>query len=154
MNKIPKKIKNLVFGLSILIFLIFNFGLETTTLFGLAEIIQEKTNYSFLVEIDKIDFIAIASIPIFGMLLNSKRNSFKISEFIIDSLKILLSIIIMFGIGLYILTFIGKPTNPLIPQDLITEPIFLYSTLIIAIGIFIPFLLTKQNKNKTKIENI
>ena len=47
----------------------------------------------------------------------------------------------MILIRLYILTTIGKPSNPLIPEYLIAEPINLYSALIIVVGILIPFLI-------------
>ena len=88
------------------------------------------------------------------MLFNSKRIEFKTEELIKDILIILFSVLITIGIGLYLLTFIGKPTNPLIPQYLISEPFFIYSTLIIGIGILFPFLLKRRNEKPNEINNI
>ncbi len=65
-----------------------------------------------------------------------------------DIATILFSAIIMFGIGLFILTFIGKPENPLMPQYIVTEPFELYTTICIGFGIGFPFLIIKLIKNK------
>lgn len=88
------------------------------------------------------------------MLLNSKRKEFKTSELIKDILIIVLFVIIAIAVGLYLLTFIGKPTNPLIPQNLLTEPFFFYSTITLGIGIGIPFLLIKRTTKLDEINEI
>jgi len=154
LEKIPDNSKKQILGISGLIFLILTFGIGSTNIFGLGQFIQDKTDYFFGVTIYFLDYGLISLIPFFGIMLNSKRNRFKYSELIIDILKILGWTILLFLIGLYLLTFIGKPSNPLIPQYLITEPIFLYSTVIIGIGISIPFLLVRPEKKSDEINDI
>ncbi|MBL4604772.1 MAG: hypothetical protein JKY02_03665 [Flavobacteriaceae bacterium] len=152
---IPEKIKKLIGGVSGLIFLVLIFGLGPTRLFGLSDLILEKTGYFFSVTIYFLDYGLISLIPFFGMMLNSKRKEFKVLKLLIDICIILLSTLISLIIGLYILTFIGKPSNPLIPQYLITEPIFIYSVLIIGFGIAIPFMFVKRAKKQfEEIQNI
>ena len=88
------------------------------------------------------------------MILHTKRVEFKTADLIKDIFIIILFVIIAIAIGLYILTFIGKSDNPLMPQYLIIEPFFLYSTLIIGIGMGTPFLLIKRNKKMDEINEI
>ena len=152
MNKIPNKIKYLIGGISTLIFLLFFFGIINA--FGLNDSLQKITGYFFGLSFNNLDYLAISSIPIFGLLLNSKRMEFKKADLIKDILTITLFVIITIAIGLYILTFIGKPDNPLIPQYLITEPFFLYSTLTVGIGIGLPFLLIKRTEKLDEINEI
>lgn len=154
MNKIPENIKYSIFGISALIFLLLNSSFGINTIIGSINLIEKITGYHFGISTNTLDYLIFASIPIFGMLLNSKRNEFKVSELIIDILTILFWTIIGIGIGLYILTIIAKPTNPLIPNYLIIEPINLYSNLIMGIGILIPFLFLKRTKKETDIQNI
>ena len=71
-----------------------------------------------------------------------------------DVLTILFWTIIMIVFGLYIMTIVGKPSNPLIPEYLIIEPINLYSSLIMVIGILIPFLFVKQTFKQTEKDDI
>ena len=71
-----------------------------------------------------------------------------------DILTILFCSIITFGIGLYIVYFIGKNSNPFIPEYFINEPFSLCSTITIGIGIGIPFLLIKRNEELTEINEI
>jgi hypothetical protein len=87
-------------------------------------------------------------------MLSKKRSKSSFSDIIIDSSKILLSVICMLIIGVIILTQIGKPSNPLIPQYLISEPIIIYTAICIAIGIGIPFLLTQRIVITDTIDNI
>lgn len=135
-----------------MIFLLFLFGIINP--FGLNDSLQKITGYFFGFSFNNLDYLAISSIPIFGMLLNSKRKEFKTADLIKDILIIVLFVIITISIGLYILTFIGKPTNPLIPQYLITEPFFLYSTLTVGIGIGLPFLLINRTEKLDEINEI
>ncbi|PKV51718.1 hypothetical protein ATE84_3816 [Aquimarina sp. MAR_2010_214] len=154
MKKIPDNLKKQILGISGLIFLILTFGIGPTNSFGLEQFIQDKTDYFFGVTTYFLDYGLISLIPFFGIILNSKRTEFKHFELIIDILKILGWAILLFIIGLYFLTFIGKSSNPLIPQSLIIEPIFLYSTIIIGIGISIPFLFAKPYKKRSEINDI
>ncbi|MGR7812090.1 hypothetical protein [Lacinutrix undariae] len=151
MNKIPNKIKYGIFGISTLIFLLFFLGIINP--FGLNDSLQNITGYFFGLSFSNIDYLTISSIPVFGMFFNSSRNEFKIADLIKDILTILICTLITIAIGLYLLTFIGKPNNPLIPQYLLREPFFLYSTLTIAIGILIPFLIIKRNKKRNGLNN-
>jgi putative Mn2+ efflux pump MntP len=59
---------------------------------------------------------------------------------------VLLYVFVIFGIGLFLMTYIGRNSNPLVPQYLLTEPFYLYTTLLIGIGISIPFLILKLIK--------
>ena len=152
MNKIPNKIKYLIGGISALIFFLFFFGIINP--FGLNDSLQKITGYYFGLNFNNLDYFAISSIPIFGILLNSKRMEFKTADLIKDILMIILFVIITIAIGLYILTFIGKPDNPLIPQYLIREPFFLYSTITIGIGIGLPFLLINRTEKLDEINEI
>lgn len=152
LNRISSNLKYLIGGISAGIFLLFFFGIINP--FGLHDSLQNITGYFFGLSFNNLDYIAISSIPIFGMLLNSKRNEFKTADLIKDIFIIVLFVIITIAIGLYILTVIGKPTNPLIPKYLITEPFFLYSTLTIGLGIGLPFLIMNRNKKLDKINEI
>ncbi len=80
------------------------------------------------------------------MLHNLTRTEFKLVKLIMDIATILFSVIIMFEIGLFILTFIGKPENPLEPQYILTELFELYTTIFIGLGI--PFLIIKLIKKQ------
>jgi len=71
-----------------------------------------------------------------------------------DILSILIWTMIVVGIGLYLLIYFGRSTNPLIPEYLLIEPFDLYSTLLIGIGIGIPFLLIKRTKKLNEINEI
>ena len=135
-----------------MIFFLFFFGIINP--FGLNDSLQKITGYFFVLNVNNLDYFAISLIPFFGMLLNSKRLEFKIADLIIDILIIILFVFITIAIGLYILTFIGKPDNPLIPQYLISEPFFLYSTIIIGIGIGVPFLLINRTEKLDEVNGI
>ncbi len=152
MNKTPNNIKYTIYGTSALIFLLFYLG--GINPFGFNDSLQKITGYFFGLSFNNLDYLAISSIPVFGMLFNSKRNEFKKSELITDILIIVFCVLISIAIGLYILTFIGKPSSPLIPKYLITEPFFLYSTLTIGIGILIPYLMIKRNEKPNEINEI
>lgn len=134
----------MIFAISGIIFLLFHFGIINP--FAGNEMLQEATGYYFVLSCNSLDYLAISSIPIFGMLLNYKRRVFTIEHLIKDIFIILLSATIIIVIGLYLLTFLGKPKNPLIPQFLITEPFFYYSTVIIIIGIGFPFLVVNKRE--------
>ena len=129
-----------------MIFFLLNSMLGLNLIVGSINLIQKLTGYHIGISTNTLDYLTFSSIPIFGMLFNSKRNEFKVSELIIDIFIILFSTIIVIGIGLYILTIIGKPSSPLMPDYLIIEPINLYSTLIMGIGILIPFLIIDRTK--------
>ena len=144
MNKIPKNIQYSIYGIAILIFFLLNSFLGINLIVSSIQLIQKVTGYYFAISTNTLDYLTFASIPIFGMLRNAKRNEFNISELITDIFTILFSTSISIGIGLYLLTLIGKPTNALIPDYILTEPINIYSTLIIVIGISIPFLFVRR----------
>lgn len=144
MNKIPNNIKYFSFGIAILIFIILNSGF--ILLHYLWNGLEQIFGYDIALSTNQIDNLIFSSIPVFGMWLNSKRINYKPTELIIDNIKIVISVILTFGIGFYLLTIFAKPTNPLIPQNLLIEPFNAYSILIIGIGILIPLLLRKRNK--------
>tara|TARA_R110002126_G_scaffold135988_1_gene280477 strand:+ start:502 stop:945 length:444 start_codon:yes stop_codon:yes gene_type:complete len=146
LNKIPSKIKYLIYGLCGLIFIALNFGIGAKLHIELIENLQKLTNYYFGISTNTLDYLTLASFPFFGMLYNSTRTEFKKSELIMDIITVLFFVIIMFGIGLYLLTYLGRSSNPLIPEYLLTEPFDLYSIIIVGIGIATPFLIIKLIK--------
>ena len=115
---------------------------------GIANSLLAITNHFFAFSSTNLDYLILSLIPIFGMLYNSTRTGFKITELIMDITTILFFVVIMFGIGLFILTFIGKPENPLMPQYIVNEPFELYTTIFIGLGIIMPFLMVKLMKIK------
>ena len=149
LEKIPEKIKYLVFGISILIFFAFYFEIVRIESF-----LQNIGEYYFINYFNNLDYLIFASIPIFGMLINSNRNKFEILKLFIDILKILFCVITVSGIGIYFLSIIGKNSNPFIPEYFITEPFSLFSVLTIGIGIGIPFILINRNEKQNEINEI
>ena len=146
MNKIPSKIKYLIYGLCGLIFISLVLGIGTKLNIGLTEKIQKLTNYYFVISTNPLDYLTLASFPLFGMLYNSTRKEFKKSELVMDIINVLFCVIIVYGIGLYLLTFLGRSSNPLVPEYLLTEPFNFYSTIILGTGIATPFLIIKLIK--------
>ena len=146
MNKIPNNIKYLIYGLCGVIFITLNFGLGAKLQIGLTEILQKLTDYFFGISTNTLDYLVFASFPFFGMIYNSTRMEFKVKELIIDIFTVLFFVIIVFGIGLFIMVFSAKHSNPLIPDFLKAEPFDLYSTIFIGIGILMPYLIIKLIK--------
>ncbi|MEW7292838.1 hypothetical protein [Aquimarina sp. 2304DJ70-9] len=146
MNKIPYKIKYLIYGLCGLIFVALNFGIRAKLYIGLIESLQKITDYFFGISTNTLDYLTFASIPFFGMLYNSTRKEFKKSELIMDILTVLFCVTIISVIGIYLLIYVGRSSNPLIPEYLLTEPFDLYSTILIGIGILTPYLIVKLTK--------
>lgn len=141
-------------AISCVFFIILNFIIGPTSVFGLADFILNKTGYFFGIDINTLDYLLIALFPVFGLLLNSKRKGNSFKEIFKDYLIILLCCLITFSIGLFILiTKIGSPSaNPLIPEYLRVEPFKIYSTFFIGIGIILPFFSIKKYVQET--ENI
>ncbi len=154
LNKIPKNIKYSIFGISALIFFSLNSMFGINLIIGTINLIQKITGYHFGISTNTLDYLTFATIPIFGMILNSKRNEFKVSELIVDIISILFWSLIVIGIGLFLLIYFGRSSNPLVPEYLLIEPFDLYSTLLIGIGIGTPFLLIKRNKKMNEINEI
>ncbi len=149
LNNIPIKIKNYIYILCGLNFILLNFGLGSKIQIELMKIIENTTDYFFAFSTYIIDYFIIASIPAIGIILNSKREHFKISELIMDIIMISIFTLITFGIGLYLMIFFGEPTNPLIPKTIIIEPFKLYTTITLLMGVLISFLfLSRKEKNK------
>lgn len=146
MNKIPSKIKYLIFGLCGLIFISLNFGLGAKLQIGLTENLQKLTDYYFGISTNKLDYLVFASFPYFGMIYNSTRKEFNLKELITDIFTVLFFIILVFGIGLFIMIFSAKHSSPLIPDYLKVEPFGLYSTMLIGIGILVPYFIIKLIK--------
>lgn len=146
LNKIPAKIKYLIYGLCGLIFIVLNFGGGAKLHIGLTENLQKITEYFFGISTNTLDYLTLSTIPLFGMIYNSTRKEFKIKELIMDIITVLLFVIIVFGIGLFIMTFSAKHSNPLIPEYLLAEPFDLYSTILIIIGLLMPYLIIKLLK--------
>ncbi|WP_298521192.1 hypothetical protein [uncultured Kordia sp.] len=153
-DTISNPLKYLILGISVFILVYLIIGIGPTNIFGLEETLQEKTGYFFHETIDYFDYGLIALIPFIGMLLTSKRKKFTYSNLIIDIFIILLCAAISFIIGVFILTFIGKPSNPLIPQYLIAEPIAIYSAITIGVGMVLPFVFIKRANKLSEIDEI
>lgn len=117
---------------------------------GMIEMLTEITDYHFGMSTNPLDYLAFALIPTFGLFYNSTRTEFKKAQLIQDILTILFSVIIVFGIGLFLMIYLGRNSNPLIPQHLLIEPFNLYSTILIGIGIAFPFLILRLFKKPNK----
>ncbi|MNL22912.1 hypothetical protein D3C87_1442740 [compost metagenome] len=158
LNSLNKNQLYILISISTVLFVILNFIIGPTSVFGLAEFIQNKTGYFFVIDINTLDYFLISSIPFIGILINSKRKINSLTEILKVDFTILLSCIGTFSIGLCLLiTKIGSPSeNPLIPEYLRVEPFKEYSSFLIALGIILTFLLIKNDVKETenRIEEI
>ena len=147
-----RKIK--VLSISFFLFILLNFILGPTSVFGLAKFLQNITGYFFGVDINTFDYLLISSIPLCGLMLTEKRKRKNLSEILKDNLIICLSCVLTFSIGLLILiSRIGSPSqNPLIPEYLRVEPFKQYSLFLIILGLILPFLFTRKVVEETKNE--
>ena len=145
-------------SVSFVLFIILNFIIGPTSVFGLAEFIQHKTGYFFGVDINTLDYFLISLIPFIGLLINSKRKINSLTEILKIDLIILLSCIGTFCIGVcLLLSKIGSPVeNQLLPEYLRLEPFKEYSSFLIVLGIILAFLLVKYDVKETenRIEEI
>lgn len=147
-----RKIIILSISISVFLFLFLNFILGPTSVFGLAEFLQNKTGYFFGVDINTLDYLFISSIPICSLMLTEKRKQKNLSNNLKDNLIICLSCLLTFGIGLVLLiSRIGSPSqNPLFPEYLRVEPFKQYSLILIILGLLLPFLFTRKVVEETK----
>ncbi|TWH98755.1 hypothetical protein IQ05_03225 [Flavobacterium tiangeerense] len=154
LDNLNKKHLYLSISISIVLFILLNFFVGPTSVFGLAGFIQNKTGYFFGVDINTFDYLLISSIPICGLMLTEKRKRKNLSEILKDNLIICLTCLLTFSIGLLILiSRIGSPSqNPLIPEYLRVEPFKQYSLFFIFLGLILPFLLTRKEVEETKSE--
>ena len=154
LDNLNKKHLYLSISISVVLFIFLNFILGPTSVFGLAEFIQNKTNYFFGVDINTLDYLLISSIPVCGLMLSEKRKRQNLSEILKDNLIICLNCLLTFSIGLLILiSKIGSPSeNPLIPEYLRVEPFKQYSSFFIILGLILPFLFTRKVVEETKSE--
>ena len=149
MKNIPTNIKYIVYGISCLTFFSLSFYLAPILVSKMIKLLSKLTSYYFGISTSFLDYLLIASIPVFGLFYNSTRTEFRKSQLIQDILTVLLCVLIVFGIGLFLMTYIGTNSNPLIPQYLLMEPFNLYSTLLLGIGIIIPFIFLKKQEKFT-----
>jgi hypothetical protein len=154
LQSLNKKYLYLSISISVVLFILLNFIVGPTSVFGLAEFIQNKTGYFFGIDINTSDYFLISSIPICGLMLTGKRKRTYLSEILKDNLIICLSCVLTFSIGLIILiSKIGSPSkNPLFPEYLRVEPFKQYSLFFIILGLILPFLLTRKVVEETKNE--
>ena len=143
MKKIPKKIKILSTLVSVLIFIYMNLNPFVLQTFFKRKI--GEFDYYIGFSTNSFDYLLLSAIPIAAIILNSKRRNFSTKELIMDNVIIVISTLVVLEIGYYMLNFIGRPVNPLIPQYFVSEPFDGYSLLVIGGGICIPFLLRKAN---------
>lgn len=146
--------KNIVLSISLAVFLFLslNFIAGPTSVFGLAAFVQNKTGYFFGVDISTFDYLLISLIPICGLMLTEKRKRKNLSNILKYSFIICLSCVSTFSIGLFILlSRIGSPSqNPLLPEYLRVAPFRQYSSILIILGLLVPFLLTKKSSFRTE----
>lgn len=154
LDNLNKKYLYLSISISVSLFISLNFILGPTSVFGLAEFIQNETGYFFGVDINTLDYLLISLIPICGLMLTEKRKRKNLSEILKDNLIISLSCVLTFSIGLFILiSKIGSPSEkPLIPEYLRVEPFKQYSLFFIILGLILPFLFTRKEVEETKSE--
>ena len=157
-NSLNKNQLRISIAISLVLFIILNFIIGPTSIFGLAEFIQNKTGYFFGVGTNTLDYFLISLIPFIGLLINYKRKINSLTAILKVDLMILLCCIVTFSIGLWLLlSKIGSPgENPLLPQYLRLEPFKEYSAFLIVSGIILAFLLVKNDVKETenKIEEI
>ena len=146
LDNLNKKYLYFSISISVALFILLNFILGPTSVFGLAEFIQNKTGYFFGVDINTFDYLLISSIPICGLMLTKKRKRKNLSEILKDNLIICLSCVLTFSIGLFILiSKIGSPSeNPFFPEYLRVEPFKQYSLFFIILGLILPFIFTRK----------
>jgi len=151
-DNLNKKHLYLSISISVTLFVLLNFILGPTSVFGLTEFIQNKTGYFFGLDINTSDYLLISSIPICGLLLTEKRKRKNLSEILKNNLIICLSCVLIFSIGLFILiSKIGSLIeNPLIPEYIRVEPFKQYSSFFIFLGLILPFLFTQKKLKKWK----
>ena len=158
LDNLNRKYLYLSISISVVLFILLNFILGPTSVFGLVEFIQNKTGYFFGVDINTFDYLLISSIPICAIMLTEKRNKNSLLEILKYNIIILLNCIVTFSVGLFILlSKIGGPSsNPLIPQYLRVEPFKQYSLFFIVLGLILPFLFTQKvvKEKKSEIELI
>ena len=152
LNSLNKNQLYISISISFILFIILNFIIGSTSVFGLTEFIQNKTGYFFGVDINTLDYFLISLIPFIGLLIISKRKRNSLTEILKVYLIILLSCIGTFSIGLCLLiSKIGSPgENPLIPEYLRVEPFKAYSSFFIALGIIATFLLVNDDIEETE----
>ncbi len=155
LKKISQKNKYLIIGGSILTFLILNWGLGPTTVFGLVNFIQNITDKFFGVSTSTFDYLVIASFPLFAGFISVRQENVSAKNIIFNYFKILLSSSITFILGLIYLDNFGKLKNPLIPEYLVAENFTNFSVITIFMGIIFPIILSKKHtKIDSEIENI
>jgi hypothetical protein len=154
LNILKNKFSYSSIAISVTFFILLNFILGPTSLFGLANFVLNKTGYFFGVDINTFDYLLISSIPICAIMLTEKRNKNSLLEILKYNIIILLNCIITFSVGLFILlSKIGSPSsNPLIPQYLRVEPFKFYSIFFIAIGLTLPFLFVPKEVKQIESE--
>jgi len=146
LNTIPSQIKYWVYGLCGLIFLLLNFGIGAKLQITLTENLQKVTDHFYGISTNTLDYLLFATIPVIGMIYNSTREAFKLKELIIDIFMVLSFVIIIFGIGLYIMIFRAKHSSTFIPKVLLAEPFDLYSSILIGLGLLMPYLILRLIK--------
>jgi len=146
LNSLNKNQLYISISISFIVFIVLNFIVGPTSVFGLTEFIQNKTGYFFGVDINTLDYFLISLIPLIGFIINSKRKIYGLKETLKVDLNILLCCIGTFSIGLCLLiSKIGSPgENPLIPEYLRVEPFKEYSSFLIALGITNNFSIAKE----------
>ncbi|GAA3561440.1 hypothetical protein [Snuella lapsa] len=152
MKKIPNQAKIISVITSILIFAYMSFNPFILQTFFKRKI--GEFDYFLGFRTNHFDFLLLSLIPIAALVFNSKRKEFTLKKIIIDNIIIIVSVLITLEIGYYLMSFIGKPDNPLIPEYLVSEPFDSYSLLAIMTGICIPILfreLKSLNDSRNKI---
>jgi len=158
LDNLNKKYLYLSISISVTLFIILNFILGPTSVFGLSEFIQNKTGYFFGVDINTSDYLLISSIPIYSLMLAEKRKRKNLSEILKGNLVICLSCVLTFSIGLlFLISKIGSASeNPLFPEYLRVEPFKQYSSFFIVLGVILPFLFIRKEveESESGIEEI
>jgi len=74
LTRIPKRIKLPIYIISSLIFVLLQFRFAELVTIKLTNFLLELTDYHFVISTNTLDYLAVASIPFFGLLLFSKRK--------------------------------------------------------------------------------
>ena len=99
--------------------------------------------------ISVIEQFLISSVPILVYYLNKKNGSLELKTISIQIIIIYLFLLILFMVSVYFIVVFSNVKTPLIPENYIREPFELYFTLIVFLGILIPFKII-DNKLKSK----
>ncbi|MEL6306060.1 MAG: hypothetical protein AAFQ20_14910, partial [Bacteroidota bacterium] len=104
MNVANQKVEQYVLALCTALFLLLTFMVGPTNIFGLEQWLQNKTGYYFAMPVYVLEYGLISFIPFLGLLLSPRKKAYRINRVGLNILKLSVSVIFTFAIGLFALT--------------------------------------------------